>query len=478
MSHSDDTLSILLIDDDPAILRSLENFLTPRGFGVHAADSGRAGLARLDERQFDIVITDVKMPGMDGLEVLREVRHRSPETAVIIITGYKESEQAFRAIREGAFDFFTKPLDVQELKASLERTIRFQKLHHDKGLAEERLGQIDEATRARYGMSSIVGVSPATEALKKDIRDVCDSDTTTVLIFGETGTGKELVARAIHVEGARSSGSFVAVDCSAVPATLVESEFYGHGKGAFTDAHSAHKGYFEQADGGTLFLDEIGDMDLAMQARLLRVLEERYVRRIGGAREISVDVRVISATNRDLELAVTEGRFREELYYRLNTFCVQVPALRSRVEDIPVLADHFLGRFARDLRKQIAGFTPEASDSLRSYPFPGNVRELRNVVEHAVISCSADRIAVEDLHLPVPNDASPAPPESSTHSASDTPQPQARTLSGEPDLTIAGFEEDLIREALLRSGGNRTQAARVLGISRKQLLTRIRKYGL
>ena len=465
-------ICVLVIDDDPALLRSVEEFLKARGYGVHLASCGEDGLAILGREAIDIVVADVNMPGMDGFEVLRQVRQLSPTTEVIIITGYKESEQAFRALREGAFDFFTKPLNVQELKASLQRTIRYQQLQREKGRAEDRLQRIDQAAKTRYGLSTIVGESPATLRLREQVLQVAASDTTTVLVFGETGTGKELVARAIHVESARSSRPFVSVDCSAVPATLVESQFCGHEKGAFTDAREMHKGFLEQADGGTLFLDEVGDMDMAMQVRLLRVLEERCVRRIGGVREIPVDVRIISATNKDLDRAVKEGGFREDLYYRLNTFAVHVPALRERREDISVLANHFLTRFARESRKPISGLTSGALDALQSHTFPGNVRELRNLVERSVILCTTDRIRLEDIDLQ-PSQHLPA---SSAEGVSLPADP--RDFTNEPDLTISRYEANLIREALRRTGGNRTRAADLLGISRKQLLSRIRKYDI
>ena len=348
-------LSILLIDDDSAVLTAVGDYLSTREHRVFPAEEGAEGLEILRREEIDIVITDIRMPGTDGFEVLREVRKTSPGTEVIMVTGYGDIDAAVQAIREGAFDFFTKPVKMRELSASLERTARFHVLRREKERVEERLDRIGAEAREQYGLSAIIGEGPGIRAVKDMIREVSQSDLTTVLISGETGTGKELAARAIHYESGRADGPFVAVDCSAIPGSLLESQFYGHVKGAFTDARQAHQGFFEQADGGTLFLDEIGDMDLGMQAALLRTLQERRVRPLGGSKEIAVNVRVVSATNQDLSGAISEGRFREDLFYRLNTFSIRIPPLRERVEDILPIARHFLEICERDLHKSIEG---------------------------------------------------------------------------------------------------------------------------
>ncbi|OGG46901.1 MAG: hypothetical protein A3F84_01120 [Candidatus Handelsmanbacteria bacterium RIFCSPLOWO2_12_FULL_64_10] len=448
-------MNILLIDDDPDILVSIGDYLRDTGHRVFAVAGGAEGLETLRREVVDIVVTDLMMPGMDGFEVLREARRAWPGVEVIMVTAYGDVEGAVRAMREGAFDFFTKPVRLRELNASLERTVRFHALRREKDRYRERLDRLDAEERRRYGLSAIIGEGTAIRAVKGLIEQVCQTDATTVLVCGETGTGKEMVARAVHHGSGRAGGAFVAVDCSTVPEPLFESEFYGHVKGAFTGAQEAHRGYFEQASGGTLFLDEVGDMRPEMQARLLRTLEERRVRRVGGAEETPVDVRVVAATNKDLPGAISEGRFREDLYYRLNAFTIRVPPLRERPEDILPLARHFLDRYRREMRRGVAGFTPEAEALLRPHPFPGNVRELRNTVERAVILCRGDRVTPDDLLFESPR---PAPPE------------------GTDSLNIEEAERRLIREALRRSGGNQVQAARLLGISRDALRRRMESY--
>ncbi|OGG44704.1 MAG: hypothetical protein A3F84_28790 [Candidatus Handelsmanbacteria bacterium RIFCSPLOWO2_12_FULL_64_10] len=468
-------MSILLIDDEPSILRSVGNYLRDRGHHLFVAERGEEGLEILRREAVDIVITDFRMPGMDGFEVLREARRISPGTEVIVITAYGDIESAVRAMREGAFDFFTKPFEMQALHAALRRTVRFHALRQEKDRYRERLERLDAEVRGRYGPSAIVGESAAIQKVRTLIEQVCQAEATTVLVCGETGTGKELVAQAIHYGSGRAGGPFVAVDCSAIPETLLESEFYGHVKGAFTDARESRKGHFELADGGTLFLDEVGDMGLAMQAKLLRTLEERRVRPVGGSRDIPVDVRVISATNRDLPGAISAGRFRGDLYYRLNAFTIQAPPLRERPEDIPLLAEHFLARYARELRKPIAGWTPEATALLKTHPFPGNVRELRNLVERAAILCRTDRVTPEDLEFAPAPEAVLTPSEEVSGATSARAVGLAGFVRGASaaDLNLSAAEKEFIQEALRRSGGSQVQAARLLGISRDALRRRM-----
>jgi len=457
-------MAVLVIDDDPAVLRSIAHFLADRGHRVSQAQSGPAGLEILERDPIDMVITDVKMPGMDGFEVLREVRRISPGTEVIMVTAFGDIENAVRAMREGAFDFFPKPIKMQDLHAALQRTVRFQALRREKDRYRERLDRLGTEARQRYGLSAITGKSPTIQKVRDLIEQVCQTDATSVLVCGETGTGKELVARAIHYESVRTGGPFVAVDCSAIPDSLVESEFYGHVKGAFTDARQHRQGHFVQADGGTLFLDEIGDMDMAAQAKLLRTLEERRIRPVGGSKEIPVDVRVVSATNRDLPEAVSRGAFREDLYYRLNAFTIQIPALRERPEDILPLAEHFLQRYVREMRKPVGEFTPEAASLLEAHPFPGNVRELRNLVERAVILSQTDRVTPDNLEF--------------DRSLHHTYLQHLISKVQTPDLNLAAIEKAVIRQALLRCGGNQVHAAELLGISRDALRRRMALYGL
>ncbi|OGG57004.1 MAG: hypothetical protein A3F84_05385 [Candidatus Handelsmanbacteria bacterium RIFCSPLOWO2_12_FULL_64_10] len=472
-------MNILLIDDEPDILRSVGDYLKTRGHRVFTARGGAQGLGILRREDVDIVITDVKMPDIDGFEVLREVWDTSPRTEVIMVTGFGDIDMAVQAMREGAFDFFTKPIKMVELSASIERTVRFHALRQEKDRAQERLDRIEEESRQRYGLSAILGESAAIQKVRDLIRQVCRTDATTVLICGETGTGKELVARAIHCESARAGGPFVAVDCTAIPQTLMESVFYGHEKGAFTDARETRKGHFEQADGGVLFLDEIGDMPPEMQVRLLRTLEERRIRRVGGSVEIPVNVRVVSATNRDLPAAIAQGRFREDLYYRLNAFTISLPPLRERPEDIPSLAEHFLRRFAREMQKPIEGFSPEALTLLRSHPFPGNCQELANAVERAVILCKARRITPDDLLFsPSLRQPDGTPQEGPEQRSAPLCADLSSALGAVPetDLSLSAVEAGAIREALRRCAGNRGEAARILGLSRFALRRRMAHY--
>ena len=483
-------MSILVIDDDPEVRSSVGMFLQARGHMVYEASDGLVGVKVLRREAVDIVITDVKMPGMDGFEVLREVKRLSPDTEVIVITAFSEVEHAFRAMRDGAFDFFTKPFRVEELNASLQRTMRYQGLHREKNRMQARLDRINAESRQRFGLAAIVGESGAICAVREQVRQVCQSVDTTVLICGETGTGKELVARAIHTESTRAGGPFVPVNCSAVPEALFESEFYGHERGAFTDARQARKGHFEQTDGGTLFLDEIGDMDPGMQSKLLRTLEEKRVRRVGGCREIAVDVRVVSATNRDLRGMVREGVFREDLFYRRNVFTIRVPLLRERSEDILPLAQYFLSRYAEEMRKSIQGFAPEAVALLEAYPFPGNVRELNNTIERAAILCGNGLVGADHLQdltagagglsdsrgqtAPACAGAPagrPAPCEAEG-------LPAALDVAGVESLNLAALERQAVGEAIRRCDGNQARAARLLGISRNTLRRRIKAYDL
>jgi len=434
------TLSVLVIDDDPDIRQSIETYLVDRGHRVALAASGEDGLDILRKETVDIVITDVKMPGMDGFEVLREVQNISLQIDVIMITGFQEIENAFRAMREGAFDFFTKPLKVQDLSASLQRTVRFQTLRREKDRVQQQLDQLQK--HRPEGIQTILGTSSATQTVKDQILQVSQTAQTSVLITGETGTGKELVARAIHAESERQVGPFIPVNCSALPESLIESELFGHEKGAFTDAKVTRKGHFEQANGGTLFLDEIGDMPLDMQTRFLRVLEERVIRRLGGTGDIAVDVRIISATNRNLSQAVADGAFREDLLYRLNTVTLALPPLRERPDDFKLLAQHFVSQFAQETGKAISGLTPEAIAHLQTHPFTGNVRELRNVIERAVIFCHSSLLEPQDLQLH--GSLSPKSADIANHES------QSVDFTVLPELTLATFEKQLVIEAQVR----------------------------
>ena len=469
------SMTVLVIDDDAHIRSSIGKFLIARGHTVIEAADGEKGVEVVESQTVDIVITDVKMPGMDGFEVLRRMRYIAPEIEVIVITGVKESENAFRALRAGAFDFFSKPFKVEDLNAAIQRTVRYQVLRKEKDRMQARLDHYVVQERERSGLNAIIGESEAVVKMKAQILQVAVTDHTTVLIVGETGTGKELIARAVHNESGRASGPFVPVNCSAIPEKLFESAFWGHTKGAFTDATADQKGHFELAHEGTLFLDEIGDMPLEMQVRLLRTLEERCIRPVGSSDEIPVDVRVVAATNRSLTAAVEEGTFREDLYYRLNVFTIQVPPLRERTGDVLFLARHFLDDYARDLRKPLMRFSREAEDLLQQQEFPGNVRMLKNIVERAAILCEDGEVDAEYLGFDLVENSSIT--ETSSMPAERVVDQVVQSLS-DKQINWPAIEKALIQEALRRTGGNQAHAAEILGISRMVLRNKMKKCGL
>ncbi len=469
------SMTVLVIDDDAHIRSSIGKFLIARGHTVIEAANGEKGVEVVESQAVDIVITDVKMPGMDGFEVLRRVQSISPETEVIVITGVKEAENAFRALREGAFDFFNKPFKVEDLNAAIQRTVRYQVLRKETSRMQTRLDRLVAQERERGGLNAIIGESEVVVKMKAQIKQVAATGHTTVLIVGETGTGKELVARAVHSESDRARGPFIPVNCSAIPSNLFESAFLGHKMGAFTDAKADQKGHFELADGGTLFLDEIGDMPLEMQVRLLRTLEDRCIRPVGGSSEIPVDVRVVAATNRSLTAAVEEGNFREDLYYRLNVFTIQVPPLRERAGDVLFLARHFLADYARDLRKPLMRFSREAEDLLQQQVFPGNVRMLKNAVERAAILCGDGEVDAEDLGFDLVENSSIT--EISSMPAESVVVDQVVQSLSEKQMNLPAVEKALIQEALRRTGGNQAHAAEILGISRMVLRNRMKRCG-
>jgi two-component system, NtrC family, response regulator AtoC len=459
MDKNDNELpSIAVVDDEPVIRRTVAEFLRDQEYPVRTFESGRDLIESFANEAADIVISDIKMPGMDGFELLRYLCENHPTTEVVLITAYGDMKNAVRALREGAFDFFTKPIKLSELMMSIERTRRFHQLRREKDHYRNQLQKLSRDTENQYSIDRIIGSSGAINQVKKLITTLQDTDATTVLVVGESGTGKELVARAIHHGSRRSLGPFVSVNCTAIPETLIESELYGHEKGAFTDAKERRKGQFELADGGTLFLDEIGDMSLTAQAKVLRTIEEREVRRVGGTKRIAINTRIVSATNKNLPQAISESSFREDLYYRLNTFVVYIPPLRRRPDDIRTLCEHFLHHYAVEMRKEVRGFAAEVLDYLIAQPFPGNVRELKNVIERAVIMCKGTCIEREDLLL-------------------QNPFPEARReIDG--NLDLHEMEQKMIEEAMERVEGNQVRAAALLGISRDALRRRLQSYGL
>jgi DNA-binding NtrC family response regulator len=393
---------------------------------------------------------------------LERIRAIDPEALVIMITAHGGVESAVKAMKLGAFDYLIKPFDVEELKLAIKKALETRALQRE-------VAHLHAEQRQGAGLGSIVGGSRHVTELKRLLQQIAQSDATTVLLEGESGTGKDLVARVLHFESARGNNPFLAVNCAALPEQLLESELLGHEKGAFTDAKALKKGLFEQADGGTVYLDEIGDMRLDLQAKLLRLIEEKSFRRVGGVRDLKVDVRIVAATNRDLARAMEEGQFRRDLYYRLKVFPVRLPPLRERPEDILPLVWHFVGRFNREMRRQVSALHPEAEARLAQYAWPGNARELRNVLERAMILSGGNTLLAE--HLPPEVRQEPAAPEDEASATSQVTLPQE-------GLRLEDVERDLVRQALESTDGNQVRAARLLGISRDALRNRMKKFGL
>jgi two-component system NtrC family response regulator len=447
-------LRIVVVDDEPAQRELIGGFLTKQGHEVLPAADGSEALKYVKGRQVDLVLSDCRMPGMSGPELLLGIKAVNPEIPLILMTAYGTVETAVQAMKDGAADYLSKPLDLEELLVRLARVAEQSRLRSEVRDLQARLVE-------RHRLEGIIGESGRMQEVLALAKRVAPSDAT-VLIRGESGTGKELIARAIHFNSPRASGPLVNLNCAALPEQLLESELFGHEKGAFTGAVAQRKGRFEQADGGSIFLDEIGDLSPALQVKLLRVLQEREFERVGGNRTLTVNVRVLAATHRDLERAMREGTFRDDLYYRLNVVTVQIPPLRERREDIPLLLDHFLRKFAEKNRRDVNGLTASARDALLKYDYPGNVRELENIVERAVLLCRGRVIDLEDL---------PATARPGQRSAG---EPLPKDLPG----VLADIERQAIESALQRSGGVQTQAAAALGIGERVLRYKMKKYGL
>jgi two-component system response regulator PilR (NtrC family) len=455
--------SILVVDDERSIREFLAICLKRAGHSVHVAENGAQAVKLLEDgEELDLVITDLKMPGaLDGLGVLDEVKQRSPDTQVLVVTAYATAETAIAAMKRGAYDYLTKPFKVDEIAVVVDRALERQALVRANA-------ELREKVQGKYRLASLSGKSPAMQRVFELIRKIAPTRTN-VLITGESGTGKELVARALHFEGPRAQKPFVAVNCGAIPETLLESELFGHVKGAFTGAATAKDGLFAAADGGTLFLDEIGELTAPLQVKLLRVLQERKIKPVGGVDEVAVDVRLVAATNRDLEAEVATGAFRQDLFYRLNVIQIHLPPLRQRREDLPILADLFIRRYAGELGRRIQGLTPEAMAALSTYDFPGNVRELENIIERAVTLETSPRIGREALP-PLESSRIPSPP---SGQELDLP-PEGIDL----DRILADYERDIVLKALRQADGVRKEAARLLGITFRSFRYRLAKLGI
>ncbi len=447
--------SILLVDDEENLRRILSRILRDEGYAVEVSHNGMDALGKLNQRSYDCVVTDVRMPEMDGLAFLHEVRRRDPEQIIIVMSAYGNVQLAQEVIRAGAFDYFIKPFDNDEVVRVIGNAVELFRLRKEKRVLSEQLAN-------QLGPGELVGSSPAMQSIGKLIAHVAGTDAT-VLITGESGTGKELVARAIHQSSKRSDRAMVAINCGAFPRDLIESELFGHEKGAFTSAHTAKPGLLERANQSTLFLDEIGDLPLELQVKLLRVIETREVRRVGGVTFRNTDIRIIAATNRDLKVEQETGRFREDLFYRLATFPIAVPPLREHREDIPILIEHFLGLCVRKMGRSLAGFGAEAMEALRSYRWPGNVRELQNRIERLVIMKDGQSISKSDLPGEIVQETDWR---TGLLEIEQLPYKQAK----------AAFEKNYFQNLLASNDYNVTRSSIVAGLSRRHLQEKLREF--
>jgi DNA-binding NtrC family response regulator len=444
---------VLIIDDDASMCELLEEELGRRAFTVTTIDAPMPALERFAREDFDVVVSDVNMAGMTGVELCRQLVDRRDDVPVLLVTAYADVETAIAGIRAGAYDFVTKPFEVDQLALALERALKHRALRQE-------VKRLRKAIEGAERLRGLVGESPAMKTMAELVARVADTDTT-VLITGESGTGKELVARALHENGLRRDGPFVAINCAAMPETLLESELFGHVRGAFTDARTSRPGLFVRATGGTIFLDEIAEMPAGMQAKLLRALQERTVRPVGSDEEQGFDARIVAATNRDLESAVEERHFREDLFYRINVVRIAVPPLRGRGGDVLLLAQHFLERFAAQSRREVTGLSAAAAEKLLSYPWPGNVRELQNCIERAVALAAFDTLGVDDLPERVRDHRIARIPVDSDDPAELLPMDE--------------IERRYILKVLAAVSGNKTMAAQVLGFDRRTLYRKLQR---
>ena len=447
--------SVLVVDDEPGMREFLEIMLTKEGYEVSIASNGEEAIEKIGKESFDLAIVDIQMPGINGIEVLRTTREKNYNTTIIMITAFASHESAIEAMKLGAYDYITKPFKIDEIKLVIKKSL-------DKNVLEKENTRLKKELDTKYGFENFIGSSNSIQQIFSLINRVSELNVN-VLISGESGTGKELVARAVHYSGSRKDGPFIPVNCGAIPETLIESEFFGHAKGAFTGATRDKKGLFEEANGGTIFLDEIGDLPIHLQVKLLRVLEEKKVRPLGKTESVSIDVRIISATNKNLEQEIMDNKFREDLFYRLNVIKVAMPPLRERKDDIPMLALHFLHKFATEMDKKITGISNEALEELEKYHYPGNIRELENIIARCV-ALETNEIIKKDS-LPKLNTEGDYIDLTDTLNAKDS-----------IDLVLGDVEKQIIENALKSSRGNKSETAKILGITLRSLRYRLAKH--
>jgi len=456
--------TILVVDDERLVRWSLQQKLEQWGYHVSLAEDGATALGRVQLDNPDLITLDIKLPDMTGIEVLSELRNRNYQVPVIVITAFGVVDDAVRSLKLGAYDFIEKPINFEKLENALRNALETRSLRTE-------VARTHEIQRSEFSVERIVGISDHIRDVRELIKKVASSEASTILIQGESGTGKDLVAHAIHYESVRRDRPFFAINCAAIPENLMESELFGHEKGAFTDARSQKKGMFEMADGGTLFLDEVSEMTLGMQAKLLRVLEGQSFRRVGGVKNINVDVRVIVATNRNLEEAVRASRFRQDLYFRLAIIPLTLLPLREHKDDIPALLEHFIQHYNLKFRKNIQGLTKEADELLLNYDWPGNIRELKNAIERVMILAEGNRVAAKYLPIRISEGGMMPVPMSGNEGDGGVHLP----VGG---VSLYEIERELIRQALEQARGNKTTAAKLLRITRDTLRYKVKKYNL
>ncbi len=457
--------TILVVDDERSMREFLEIFLLKRGHDVSVAESAEVAFDRLSKTEFDLVVTDLRMPGKGGMDVLRETKRLWPDTQVIVMTAYSTTETAIEAMREGAYDYLGKPFKINEVGVVIDKALEKRQLL----VTNQRLNR---EVRKQFAVESIVGTSQGMKAVFDTVQKVAATKAS-VLVVGESGTGKELIAKAIHYNSSRSEKPLVVVNCGAIPDALMESELFGHVRGSFTGAYADKRGLFEEAEGGTLFLDEIGEMTTHLQVKLLRAIQERRIKRVGGVKEIPLDVRIVAATNRNLEEEVKRGGFREDLYFRLNVIQVNIPPLRERREDIPLLSHYFLQRYNEEMGRRIKGFTSETMALLEGYDYPGNIRELENIVQRCVTFETSEWVHASSLPPRMVGAVKELAAGSMTAAA-----PQSFSEEHNLDHYIEEIERQFVVVALQESHGNMTEAARKLGVSFRSMRYKLSKYGI